>query len=117
MARSRMTPRATRFPLRLRAKYRCAPSRRWHPAITVNVSRTGLLLRAHERIDVGRPIDIAFRLSQNLLDTLSSAVICRCRVVRIEPTPDDDAELLIATEIVTYAFARQRPSGELPECF
>jgi hypothetical protein len=106
------TPRATRFPLRLRAGYRCEPSDGWHRAMTVNVSRTGVLLRGHEPLDVGRSIEIVFRLSNNLLDTTSSTVICRCRVVRLQPAPEhDDDDVLIAAEIAAYTIERQQQSG------
>jgi hypothetical protein len=108
------TPRATRFPLRLRAGYRCEPNRDWHRATTVNVSRTGVLLRGQEPVDVGRPIEIVFRLSNNLLDTTSSTVICQCRVVRIQPAPehdDDNDDVLIAAEIAAYNIERQQRSG------
>jgi hypothetical protein len=109
------TPRATRFPLRLRAQYRCEPTRGWHHALTVNVSRTGVLLYGPEPVDVGSLIDIVFRLSHNLLDTPSGAVTCQCRVVRLQPAPDCDHDWLIASEIVTHALHRQHPSVEPTE--
>jgi hypothetical protein len=105
------TPRATRFPLCLRARYRGEPSGSWHPAMTVNVSRTGVLLRGQASIAVGSFIDIVFRLSDSLLDKPSGAVVCHCRVVRTQPAPEH-ADVLIAAEINEYDFARQQRFDE-----
>jgi hypothetical protein len=105
------TPRATRFPLRLRARYRDEPSGTWHPAMTVNVSRTGVLLRGQQSIAVGCVIDIVFRLSDSLLDKPSGAVFCQCRVVRTQPA-SEHADVLIAAEITKYDFARQQRFDE-----
>jgi hypothetical protein len=104
-------PRATRFPLRLRARYRRGRSGGWHPATTVNVSRTGVLLRGLEPIAVGCLIDVVFRLSDSLLDRPSAVVFCHCRVVRTQPAPDH-ADVLIAAEIAMYDFARQQRFDE-----
>jgi hypothetical protein len=80
--------------------------------MTLNVSRTGVLLRGPEPVDVGRPIEVVFRLSDSRLDTTSSAVICQCRVVRIQPAPEqDDDDVLIAAEIASYTIERQQRSS------
>ncbi|HSK08755.1 MAG TPA: PilZ domain-containing protein [Vicinamibacterales bacterium] len=55
-------PRAPRFPLAMPLRYRSRRTGAWHEATTLNVSRTGLLVRPACGLPPGSPVDLVMAL-------------------------------------------------------
>jgi hypothetical protein len=77
--------RATRFPLHLPVRYR-ADQGRWCRGTTVNISRTGLLLRAEEAVELSAELEMIVDLPPIRRGELPPQIVCRGRAVRlVEP--------------------------------
>jgi hypothetical protein len=50
--------RAQRFPLRIHLQYRKSNMPDWHQCKTVNISRTGILFRTNDRLEVNSLLEI-----------------------------------------------------------
>ena len=55
--------RALRFPLRLPLRYRAVAEGTWREGLTENISRSGVLFRAQDLLQVSTPVELSFRLS------------------------------------------------------
>jgi PilZ domain-containing protein len=71
--------RATRLPLDLQLRYRSIGAALWHEGRVENISRSGVLFRASDLMDVDTPVEITVLLP---VQPSPSAIICRGRVVR-----------------------------------
>jgi hypothetical protein len=71
--------RARRVPLDLRVRYRPVGAKRWHEGRIENISRSGVLFRAEDLLDIETPVEMTLVLPARLL---TAAIICRGRVVR-----------------------------------
>ncbi len=80
MAQSTQTPipRAQRFPLQLPLHYRKRGMQHWQDGKTINISRTGILFQADEKIPEDSILDI--RISFPLKAMLS----CQGSIVRVD---------------------------------
>lgn len=85
-------PRALRFPMSLSLRYRCAPAEGWRDAVTVNVSRTGLLLAPAPALRPGRPVDLVLTLPP--CDAFPRARV-RCTALVVRQGTGDGAALAI----------------------
>jgi hypothetical protein len=97
--------RAQRFNLGVTLRYRREGERRWHEAVTENISRSGVLFRAREVVAVDTPLEMRFTLSAG---AISSDVSCRGRVVRTVLPERPRAGAGTAVTIRTYRFVRPR---------
>ena len=89
--------RAPRFPLTLPIRCRRAGDDDWIEGVTINISRSGVLFRASEPLDVDTRIDIRIVLGESPART--GELRCDGHVVRIAST---DA----ATQSMAAAFFR-----------
>ena len=101
-------PRATRFVMQLPARCRCDTSDTWHSATTINVSRSGILFKTSEAIESGTLLDVSLLLVP-ARGQGSGRIHCCCRVVRVQPGPDDDSGTMIAAVIIRYTFQHDGP--------
>jgi PilZ domain-containing protein len=75
--------RAPRFPLTLPVRYRSLGASEWHVGQTQNISRSGVLVRAEDGVDVDTPVELRVELPVTFASGSDSAEIwCRGRVVR-----------------------------------
>lgn len=79
-----MHMRATRFTLDVPVEYRPLGDPLWRAGRTINMSRTGVLFRGEQPLDVDTPIEMRVFL-QTETGKLLSELFCRARVVRHQP--------------------------------
>jgi PilZ domain len=85
--------RAPRFPLQLALAYRPFGADEWRVAETENISRSGVLIRAKESVDIDTQIELRLKLpTPNSGGHATPEVTCRGRVVRTV-SPSDDQPL------------------------
>lgn len=98
-------PRAPRFPIPLLLRYRCGPAA-WCEATTLNVSRTGLLLRPARALPAEGDVDLVLTLPP--CDAFPRArVRCRASVIRRE-----EGDGLAALAIRRYCFLKPGDADE-----
>jgi len=95
--------RARRFDVCAPVRYRTPPTETWHTGETKNVSRSGVLLRAEEPIDLDMPIELILDLPAVVGGEPAGTVVCRGRVVRVDHA---DQAPLVAAEFSSYEFVR-----------
>jgi hypothetical protein len=96
--------RARRYDVRAPVRYRTDPTESWHTAETRNVSRSGVLLRTDELLDLDLPIELILDLPAVVTGEPAATVFCRGRVVRIDHAVDHAP--LVAAEFSSYHFVR-----------
>ena len=102
--------RAPRFALRLPLRYRAVGEGSWREGLTENISRSGVLFRAGDLLQVSTAVELTFALS---VADLNSEVFCRGLVVRAVPPAGPSDPPALAATIEDYRFVRgQRHSSE-----
>ena len=82
--------RASRFPLRLSVRYRRLGDRDWRPGKTENISRSGVLFRAEEWVEIDQDVELRVELPVAGSGRECPEVFCRGRVVRtVLPTDSE----------------------------
>jgi PilZ domain len=71
--------RARRLPLDLPVRYRPVGANRWHEGRVENISRSGILFRTVDLLDVDTRVEMTLVLPARLS---AAAIVCRGRVVR-----------------------------------
>ena len=99
--------RATRFALKLPVRYRPVVDARWLEGLTENISRSGVLFRAEELVDLDTPIEFRVELPADAADGAQSEVLCSGRIVRSVGPRDLDTRPALAATIADYHFVRQ----------
>lgn len=95
--------RAQRFTIPMTLRYRPAGQQDWKQGTVENISRSGVLFRAQEPVEVQTAVDLTLVLGAPGGET-PPEVLCWGVIVRREPRPDDPA--LLAARIVHYDFVR-----------
>ncbi len=96
--------RARRFSLQLPVRYRPMGSENWNQGKTENVSCTGMLIRAGERMDVNQEVEVILVLEVDVVGEVSPEVLCLGHVVRkLDPVPTSPFAKL-AVRIQDYHF-------------
>ena len=95
--------RAQRFPLHLPLRYRPVGEGSWREGLTENISRSGVLFRAQDLLQVSTPVELTFMLS---VADLNSEVLCRGQVVRTVPPAGPSDPPSLAATIAGYHFLR-----------
>ena len=92
---SQHVPRAERFALPASILYRPAGDIRWREGRAENISRSGLLFRGMEPVDLQMPVEILMDVPEQVAGPAAGASLCRGRIVR----QDDgrDARVFAAT--------------------
>jgi hypothetical protein len=68
----------------------------------VNLSERGIFFRSRERLSVGSPIEIYFRLPRELTGRTAEEVRCSARVVHVEPPSNGDEMSGIGATVDRY---------------
>jgi hypothetical protein len=100
----RHTPstRAPRFPLKIPLRYRPAGAAVWRDGRSENISRSGVLFRTEHSMETETQIEMMLTLQGELGDDAAGVVICRGRIVRIEPGAESDPRPAVAATIAGY---------------
>jgi len=81
--------RAPRFPLHLSVRYRRIGDVEWRRGETENISRSGVLIRGDDPLDVDATVELLVALDARKTDTDRGEVLCSGRVVRTVSPSDD----------------------------
>lgn len=84
------TMRAPRFPLHLKLQYRRVGARDWCDGETENISRSGVLFRATEAVEVNAPVELRLAVPGAGSGGESAEICCRGKVVRTVSEADHD---------------------------
>jgi hypothetical protein len=94
--------RPQRVALHLPLRYRPVGDPDWHEARTENISRTGVLFRTTDPLDIDTHVEMTFVLP---ISPSQPAIVCRGRVVRTV-LPDRQGRVGLAATISVYRFVR-----------
>ena len=100
-------PRAPRFPIVTRVLWRVHGTSGWVEALSVNVSRSGVLFQSplHGPAEIGTEVEFIFAFSWEAAAAVDIAdVRCRGRIVRTVPSPSTATSGMLAAAIDTYSF-------------
>jgi len=83
-------PRAPRYPILIPVLYRATGYGPWHEGRTENISRSGVLFRVDEAMNVETPIEMLVMFPPEVVGDAAGTTMCRGRIVRrIDPCPVD----------------------------
>ena len=102
----RRVPRAPRFSIPIAILYRTPADATWLEGWTENISRSGVLFRAHRDIHPDTPVELLMDIPIWIATPVSGAAICRGRIVRAEPPSPLEDRPAVAARILEYALAR-----------
>jgi hypothetical protein len=103
---SRQVPRAPRFAIPIAILYRTPADATWLEAWTENISRSGVLFRAHRDIDPDTPVEMLMEIPIWIATPVAGSAICRGRIVRAERPAPLEFRPAVAARILEYALAR-----------
>lgn len=98
-------PRATRFAIQLRLRYRAVGDPTWGTGESTNISRTGLLFRGDRPVEARTPVEFSFKLPVAIPGEPPANVRCLGEIVRHASSEPGGAPELGAT-ILDYQFVR-----------
>jgi len=81
--------RAPRFPLHLSVRYRRAGDPEWRRGETQNISRSGVLIRGEDQLEVDATVELLVALDARSASVDMGEVLCSGRVVRTVSPSDD----------------------------
>ncbi len=97
--------RARRFTLNVPARFR-ADDGRWHRAITENISRSGVRLRAEEAVEPDTAVEMVIELPSVRPGERPAHVVCRGRIVRTLTQADAGPNAVLVATIGHYRLCR-----------
>jgi hypothetical protein len=107
--RKAWTPRERRLRHRVALLFRAVGSQEWLEGESENISRSGLLLRASNQLNVGTKVEVILDMPKELTGDEDARVVCECAVVRVEAVPvtrkNRQESFLMACTISEYKFA------------
>jgi hypothetical protein len=103
IAVNEVSTRAPRLPLDLQVRYRPVGAARWHEGRVENISRSGVLFRATDLVDVDAPVEIILLLP---VPPCTGAIVCRGRIVRTILPGGSEKRPGLAATISRYRFRR-----------
>jgi len=95
--------RALRLPLNLQLRYRSVGAACWHEGRVENISRSGVLFRATDLVDVDAQVEITLLLP---VRPAASVIVCRARIVRTILPGGFEKRPGLAASISRYRFRR-----------
>jgi hypothetical protein len=105
-------PRERRLRHRVPVQFRLPGSEPWSEGITENISRSGLLFRSANSLEIGSSLELIFEMPRELTGDADARVVCEGTLVRIEAVPatrsNKQASYLMACSIQQCRF--------IPEC-
>jgi len=96
--------RASRFPLHLSVRYRRVGDPQWRQGKTENISRSGVLFRAQECVEIDQSVELRLELPVAAPGRQRPEVSCRGRVVRTVSPSDNEPWPGSAVIIEDYDF-------------
>jgi PilZ domain-containing protein len=96
---SRKPPRATRHMLQVPLRFRPAGHAEWRDGLSENISQSGVLFRSDRGVTPQTEIELLLTLGSGKNVEGAATLLCRGRVVRIEPGRVDDPRTGIAATI------------------
>lgn len=103
--RAKVTPfRATRYDLHIPLKYRPVGENKWREGTTENISRSGVLFRADEKITPHTLLEFNLVLPEGPAGPAPAEIVCRGEVVRREGPEAARQGRTLAAKIVQYHF-------------
>ena len=100
-------PRAQRFNLQMSMLYRISDGA-WRDGWTENMSRSGVLFRAHKPLPANTQIELRVRMPWELTGARAAEVFCRGRVVCVMLPVDPKSQLALAAIIQDYRFVNHK---------
>ncbi|HXZ30697.1 MAG TPA: ATP-binding protein [Terriglobales bacterium] len=104
--------RAQRFKLNLPLRYRQIGHQDWRMGTTENISRSGMLFRAEDRVAPNVQLEINLVLPAEIAGLASTEVLCRGQVVRTIEAETPAMSPALATKILQYHFQQGPRIGE-----
>lgn len=105
--------RAQRFTIPMTLRYRQSGQEDWRQGTVENISRSGVLFRAEDEVDLKTPVDIKLVLEIPKAE-VAPEVLCWGEIVRAarkEGRPE------LAAKILDYCFLRPRARAAFDEAF
>ncbi len=99
--------RAPRFEIHAPLRYRPSGKMGWSKGRMENISRSGVLFRAEQLVDVDAQVEMSFVLPVEIVGEGAAEVFCQGTVVRTMLPPTTDAPPALAARILDYRFMRE----------
>ena len=96
--------RAQRFNLHLPLRYRLLGEDDWRQGTTENISRSGMLFRGEEMLQLNAQLEINLVLPAEIAGLSATEVVCRGEVVRAEKSGNSTLHPSLAAKILQYHF-------------
>jgi hypothetical protein len=103
-------PRALRFALRVPICFRTRAQNEWRQGRTENMSRSGVLFVADERLRAEEDVEMVFMLPVVGRERNAVVIACQGRVVRAEAPAE--VPVRMAARFLTYQFLRAAAAEE-----
>ncbi len=103
--------RARRFSLQLPVRYRPMGAQEWHHGKTENVSCSGMLIRAGQRMDINQAVEVVLVLEVDVVGEVSPEVLCLGEVVRKQDPVPTSPFAKLAVRIQDYHFPGESPAA------
>jgi hypothetical protein len=100
------TARAPRYQVELAVQYRPVRAFDWHPGLTANVSRSGVLFETEQQVEPDALIELNLKMPLPVFHKGETSVVCLGRVVRVAEPVEQPARKKVAATIVSYYFVR-----------
>jgi hypothetical protein len=106
-------PRAQRFPIETRFRYRIGGEPAWREGTTINISRSGILFRAQKEIVPRAMLQMRIVFPSELTGYDPVSIVCWGPVIRSESDGASGSDRMLAAAIIRYRFI-QEDSSDLP---
>lgn len=100
------TRRPQRFAISLPVKFRTGGEALWQEGRSENISRSGILIRAPQPLEVDTVIEMMFDLPVEMGGELGAHVVCVAHITRVLPSATPEQPPLLAARIHDYRFVR-----------
>ena len=100
------TRRPQRFAMSLPVQFRTLDATAWQEGQSENVSRSGILFRAAQPLEVDTVIEMMFDLPVEMGGEAGAHVVCTAHVTRVLPAATPEQPPLLAARIHEYRFVR-----------
>jgi hypothetical protein len=105
------TRRPQRFAMSLPVQFRTLDAAAWQEGQSENISRSGILFRAAQPLQVDTVIEMMFDLPVEMGGESGAHVVCTAHITRILPGATPEQSPLLAARIHDYRFVRGAPDN------
>jgi hypothetical protein len=106
-------PREPRFAVNLQVRYRTPDVPHWQTAVTENISRSGVLLRAERSLTPRTAVELVLQVPNPFAGGPAGDVTCVGDVVRDEPRNGGTPTHAVAVAVGNYRLSRP-PTADAP---